>query len=135
MRTKKIKEEQKDDDEFMTKGEFRKSFFEWINKVEKFAEDLDANERTSKKALKNVEEFKEFASKQVKELCCDIKALLAMIQTQQKLFLKIVDLNEMVDETLSNALLAIRQNEYLQAWYPEQQGHPQQKVVGKWPNT
>lgn len=29
-------------------------------------------------------------------------------------------LNENVDATLCNVLLAIRQNEYLQAWYPEQ---------------
>jgi hypothetical protein len=28
--------------------------------------------------------------------------------------------NENVDETVCNILLAIRQNEYLQAWYPEQ---------------
>lgn len=132
---KKNKEQHQDDDQLMTKGEFRKNFSDLINKIEHFAEDLDANGKVSRKALKNVDEFKEFASKQVKELCCDIKALIAMIQTQQKLFLKIVDLNEMVDETLSNALLAIRQNEYLQAWYPEQQGHPQQKVVGKWPNS
>ena len=27
--------------------------------------------------------------------------------------------NENVDETLCKVLLAIRQNEYLQAWYPE----------------
>jgi flagellar hook-basal body complex protein FliE len=36
------------------------------------------------------------------------------------------------DETLCNVLLAIRQNEYLQAWYPPQRGNPEQKVVGKY---
>lgn len=37
------------------------------------------------------------------------------------------------EETLLNVLLAIRQNEYLQAWYPAQKGHSEMKVVGKHP--
>lgn len=36
------------------------------------------------------------------------------------------------DETLCNVLLAIRQNEFLQAYYPAQNGQPEQKVVGKY---
>ncbi len=42
-------------------------------------------------------------------------------------------LNQMVDESLSNLLLAINQNEYLKAWYPEQLGYPAMKVVGRHP--
>lgn len=38
-----------------------------------------------------------------------------------------------VDETLGNVLLAIRQNEYLKAWYPAQHGFPEMKVEGKHP--
>lgn len=38
-----------------------------------------------------------------------------------------------VDETLGNVLLAIRQNEYLQAYYPAQHGFKEMKVVGKHP--
>lgn len=41
--------------------------------------------------------------------------------------------HEIVEDTLCNVLLAIRQNEYLQAWYPEQKGYPAQKVVGQHP--
>lgn len=41
--------------------------------------------------------------------------------------------NENVEETLGNVLLAIRQNEYLQAWHPEQHGYPAMKVTGKHP--
>lgn len=41
---------------------------------------------------------------------------------------------EDAEDTLCNVLLAIRQNEYLQAWYPEQHGQPEQKVVGTHPN-
>lgn len=36
------------------------------------------------------------------------------------------------DETLCNVLFAIRQNEYLQAYYPAQNGQPAQNVVGKY---
>lgn len=52
-----------------------------------------------------------------------------MIQTLEK----IQENNEYMEETLRNVFLAIRQNEYLQAWYPAQQGHPQMKVVGPHP--
>lgn len=38
-----------------------------------------------------------------------------------------------MEETMRNVLLAIRQNEYLQAWYPAQQGSPEMKVVGSHP--
>lgn len=42
-------------------------------------------------------------------------------------------INQNVEATLCNVLLAIRQNEYLQAWYPAQQGYPEMKVTGKHP--
>lgn len=35
---------------------------------------------------------------------------------------RICKLNEEVEATLCNVMLAIKQNSYLQAWYPEQQG-------------
>lgn len=35
-----------------------------------------------------------------------------------------------IDETLCNVLLAIRQNEYLQAYYPAQSGFQELKVSG-----
>lgn len=41
--------------------------------------------------------------------------------------------NEAVEDTLLNVLLAIRQNEFLHAWYPAQGGHQEQKVVGSHP--
>ena len=37
-----------------------------------------------------------------------------------------------VDETLGNVLLAIRQNEFLQAYYPAQNGQRAQMVTGKY---
>lgn len=55
--------------------------------------------------------------------------LLKAIQKENKVFL---EMSESVDVTLSNVLLAIRQNSFLQAWYPEQFNRPEQKVVGKY---
>lgn len=37
------------------------------------------------------------------------------------------------DDTLLNVLLAIRQNEYLQAYYPAQHGYPEMKLTGTHP--
>jgi len=44
----------------------------------------------------------------------------------------ILSVNRNVDETLCNVLMAIRQNEYLQAYYPSQNGLEDQHVVGKY---
>ncbi len=41
--------------------------------------------------------------------------------------------NQNLEEALANVLLAIKQNEYLQAWYPAQHGYPDLKVTGKHP--
>ena len=47
---------------------------------------------------------------------------------------KIMEVNKNVEEYIANLLLAINQNEYLQAWYPAQKGYPEMKVVGKHPS-
>ncbi len=53
---------------------------------------------------------------------------------KQEEFLRgIKSTNENIEDTLLNVLLAIRQNEYLQAWYPQQQGYPAMKVAGTHP--
>lgn len=55
------------------------------------------------------------------------------IKTYHTQVIEVKCTNENVEQTLLNVLLAIRQNEYLQAWYPAQQGHPEQKVIGAHP--
>lgn len=45
----------------------------------------------------------------------------------------LIDITSNCSETLLNVLVAIRQNEYLQAYYPEQKGYPEQKVAGVHP--
>ncbi len=50
---------------------------------------------------------------------------------QHKEFLEeITEANQSAEEILGNVLLAIRQNEYLQAWHPPQGGFPEMKVTG-----
>jgi len=46
---------------------------------------------------------------------------------------KILKSHEILDKTVCNVLLAIRQNEYLQAWYPAQKGIQEMQVVGLHP--
>lgn len=41
--------------------------------------------------------------------------------------------HESLDETVCNVLLAIRQNEYLQAWYPATKGYGEMMVTGQHP--
>lgn len=55
-------------------------------------------------------------------------------QDSHKEFLdSILRSNQNLDETVCNVLLAIRQNEYLQAYYPPQHGFHEMKVTGKHP--
>ena len=56
------------------------------------------------------------------------------IKEHDSLINHIKQTNENVEQTLINVLLAIRQNEYLQAWYPAQNGEPETKVVGLHPH-
>ena len=46
---------------------------------------------------------------------------------------RISEANAEIELAISNMLLAIRQNEFLQAWFPAQKGYPAMKVVGKHP--
>ena len=52
---------------------------------------------------------------------------------QNEVISKCASVSETTEETLLNVLLAIRQNEYLQAWYPAQHGYPEMKVAGTHP--
>lgn len=55
------------------------------------------------------------------------------IKDQNVLLKEIKTVMECAEETLMNVLMAIRQNEYLQAWYPAQNGLPSKMIVGKHP--
>jgi predicted nucleic acid-binding Zn-ribbon protein len=59
--------------------------------------------------------------------------LAKLMKRQEELLNKVSKTSDSVDDSLGNVYLAIRQNEYLQAWYPEQHNFPAMKVVGKHP--
>lgn len=55
------------------------------------------------------------------------------LDNHQNRLTKIVSTMESIDEMMSLILVAIRQNEYLQAYYPAQHGHPAGKYAGLHP--
>jgi len=54
-----------------------------------------------------------------KQACSMGRELVKKVDDYEKNLKKITKVNECVDETLCKVLLAIKQNEYLQAWYPD----------------
>lgn len=53
---------------------------------------------------------------------------------QKQVLSKTLKVAEATEDTLLNVLLAIRQKEYLHAWYPEQGEVPEMNVVGRHPS-
>lgn len=62
-----------------------------------------------------------------------LNELKKMIKSHEEFLIKISLTNQMAEDTLLNVLLAIRQNESLQAWYPAQKGIQESYVVGSHP--
>lgn len=62
-----------------------------------------------------------------------VQELLKMMKENKEFLANMVRSNQNMEDTMLNVLLAIRQNEYLQAYYPAQLGHPDIKVVGHHP--
>jgi hypothetical protein len=93
--------------------------------------------RDNKKLLREIKNFFEASFRQLK---ASIKKNAEVAQyvhgsilKHEKYLNELKKSNQNVDETLCNVLLAIRQNEFLQAWYPAQHGYPDLKVTGKHP--
>jgi hypothetical protein len=81
--------------------------------------DFDAMKKDLLKFLKECDQTFKLIRKQINEHSAGLE--------------RITKINETVEETLGNVYLAIRQNEYLQAYYPEQHGIKAMKVVGVHP--
>jgi hypothetical protein len=97
--------------------------------IERLEDETEVSIRSQKRALAQDREIMLELTKRQKAFELHV---LSRLQSYHEDIQKVVKLNEMVDETLCNVLLAIRQNEYLQAWYPAQNGQAEQKVVGKY---
>lgn len=94
--------------------------------ISKFAKALELIVTEQKLFLKHHEVFVDESQKVFSE----IKRIL---KNHDQRITKLTEINDNVDQTLTNVLFAIRQNEYLQAWYPAQSGYPEMKVVGTHP--
>lgn len=82
--------------------------------------------KTVSKLVSDVEEI----TKENQESILLIKKEISSYETKIR---EMAEIMTNVDETLGNVFLAIRQNEYLQAYYPEQLGYPTMKVAGTHP--
>jgi hypothetical protein len=56
----------------------------------------------------------------------------ATLKEHEGILDRMLKVNQNLDETLCNLLLAIRQQEFLHAWYPPQKGEPEKQVIGKY---
>ena len=76
-------------------------------------------------------------SNKIERLCKDTKeTFAAMLKTfcaHEDLLNNMLKKMDSMDEMMGLVLVAIRQNEYLQAYYPEQHGFPAGKYVGTHP--
>jgi hypothetical protein len=105
--------------EIRTKAEMQE-FFEF------FKEKQSQINAATKSCLKNLQEASDKNSKQILELK-------KMLSDYENRLIKITEINIAAEETLTNVLLAIRQCEFLQAWYPPQSGYPAMKITGRHP--
>jgi 2-hydroxy-3-keto-5-methylthiopentenyl-1-phosphate phosphatase len=97
----------------------------------------------NRKPSKELQEFRSILKKN-EDLLTSIRfalskheKLIAEVRKEQSSFKEFLDRilksHHNLDETVCNVLLAIRQNEYLQAYYPAQHGYNEMKVTGKHP--
>jgi len=78
-------------------------------------------------------EVEDMLNKNLKECLSLFKEMSRVMKEHREFLERITEANEAAEDTLLNVLLAIRQNDYLQAWYPKQGNHAEMKVVGHHP--
>jgi hypothetical protein len=110
----------------LTESEMTKIFDKRMDQFQKSLKDLrqvlTETKRLNQQAEKVQDEIIKWAGKIDKE-----------VEKWEERLVQISKVNLDVEETLSNVLVAIRQNEYLQAYYPAQQGYPEMNVIGRHP--
>ncbi len=127
-----IKEEIKEEKE--TLEDVRDQAKEFFKKSNKDVREMMAYlKASSKETNREVREMSQYLKDWIKVADNKLKNIDSKLTVYEKKMVELTKLNDSIDETLGNVLLAIRQNEYLQAWYPPQQGHEEMKVVGRHP--
>jgi hypothetical protein len=98
----------------------------FINKTEKARRMVGKSQRN---VLQKAREILSGMNKKEERI---LKKIEGIMKRHEGMLNQILTVNQCVDECLCNVLLAIRQNEFFQAWYPAQNGKKEQKVVGKY---
>lgn len=112
-----------------------------IKELQKLINENRKLEDNLNKITTKIDRYLSYAQKQISESNAIVEKNNKILKEHEKKFEiynkkldQVEALFETTEITLSNVLLAIKQNEYLQAWYPEQNGYKEMKVVGKHPN-
>jgi len=129
-RLKKIKIKKAEKEKVATVPKEKKAMNIDENRIEELLQKLECREKDLKIVLDKIEIS---LNRILRE---NVKIIKKIESTINKFDNKMQDNTETIveaEETLRNVLVAIRQNEYLQAWYPAQRGYPEMKVIGKHP--
>lgn len=97
---------------------------------------LDLKKSTEKilaEMNRNMDVFIKKANKSISNTEKAVVEVRVSILEHEKHLQDLSESNRNLEETVLNVLLAIRQNEYLQAWYPAQSGFEEMKVTGPHP--
>lgn len=107
-------------------GESSEKMEDFFNNLDLFKKSLSDTCKTMQASLCKFESTMMDVKKSVREQKHILKEQVDCLRDNNKNI-------QCVDESLGNVLLAIRQNEYLQANYPAQHGFAEMKVVGQHP--
>lgn len=100
---------------------------------QEFEEFKSTVKKTLEEINRTVQSLKQDILKNIKGCGEMVSYCASSLKNNEKFLQDVKHTNENVEETLCNVLVAIRQNEYLQAWHPPQNGFPEMKVIGKHP--
>lgn len=101
---------------------------------EQFASIEEKNEKSIKEVKDFLKSIKSTVESLIKKNNESMVEVFKMVQSHQKFLDEMQKSFDVVDETMGCILLAVRQNEYLQTWYPEQNGFPAMKACGLHPS-
>lgn len=121
----------------MTKSEKKKLEPTLEEKIQKLVRETFEVLAEAKDILKATKILNAKTEKDVREIKRANESLLSVVtkrfNEQNDMLSDTCYVTECAEDTLMNVLLAIRQNDYLQAWYPAQHGEAEMKVVGTHP--
>lgn len=110
----------------VTDQRVKKNTFAEVKKINAIANRFLRQQKTFYKLHDKHLKFLKYSVEKIDEKIIELKKIQSFLTETKKT-------HESLEDTVLNILLAIRQNEYLQAWYPAQNGYDQMKVIGSHP--